>query len=287
MTPLVSTAWLAEHLAEPGVVVCDCSFHLPTDKRHAATEFAMARIPGARFFDVEVIADQATDLPHMLPSPEDFARMMGERGIGSDSTVVFYDQKGLFSAARGWWMLAVFGHDRAAVLDGGLPKWRAEGRRVESGGAPEPTPAIFQAQLQPELVRSLVAMRAAVASGDSLILDARGASRFAGTVPEPRPGLRSGHMRGARNLPYTDLLAADGTLLPPEQLRRRFAAAGVDGLLPVVTSCGSGISAAVLSLALVVAGLPRGALYDGSWAEWGASPETAAETVLDPETHAP
>jgi thiosulfate/3-mercaptopyruvate sulfurtransferase len=287
MTPLVSTAWLAEHLAEPGLIICDCSFYLPAEKRHAATEFAMARIPGARFFDVELISDQATDLPHMLPSADDFARMMGEIGIGSDSTVIFYDQKGLFSAPRGWWMLAAFGHDRAAVLDGGLPKWRAEGRRVESGAAADPMPALFTSRPRPELVRDLAAIRAAVATGEPLILDARAAPRFAGTVPEPRPGLRSGHMRGARNLPYTDLLAEDGRLLPPEQLRERFAAAGVDGARPVVTSCGSGVSAAVLSLALVVAGLPRGALYDGSWAEWGASPETAAETVLDPETHAP
>jgi thiosulfate/3-mercaptopyruvate sulfurtransferase len=282
MMPLVSTDWLAERLGEPGLVVCDCSFHLPVDGRDATAEYRSARIPGARFFDIETIADRSTGLPHMLPTASAFAEMVGALGIDNDSTVIFYDQKGLFSAARGWWMMAVFGHDRAAVLDGGLPKWRAEGRPVDSA-APTAVPAAsFTPRPQPELVRDFAAMRDLVRSDSAVILDARGASRFAGTVPEPRPGLRSGHMRGARNLPFTELLAEDGTMLPPDQLRDRFAAVGADGARPVVTSCGSGVTAAVLSLGLAVAGLPRGALYDGSWAEWGSCPDTAP----DSEPHA-
>jgi thiosulfate/3-mercaptopyruvate sulfurtransferase len=282
MTPLVSTAWLAERLGEPGLVVCDCSFHLPGDGRDAAAEYRSARIPGSRFFDIETIADGSTGLPHMLPTASVFAEMVGALGIDDDSTVIFYDQRGLFSAARGWWMMAVFGHDRAAVLDGGLPKWRAEGRPVDTAPPIAVAAASFTSRPRPELVRDFAAMRNLVQNDSAVILDARGASRFAGTVPEPRPGLRSGHMRGARNLPFTELLGSDGTMLLPGQLRARFAAAGVDGTRPVVTSCGSGVTAAVLSLGLAVAGLPRGALYDGSWAEWGSRPDTAP----DSEPHA-
>jgi thiosulfate/3-mercaptopyruvate sulfurtransferase len=217
----------------------------------------------------------------MLPSAEDFAELVGALGISRRSTVVFYDQVGLFSAARGWWMMRVFGHDAAAVLDGGLPKWRAENRPLETAAAVLPSPVSFEPVPRPKLVRDLAAMQAIVADGSALILDARPAGRFAGTAPEPRPGIRGGHMPGAHNIPISQLLAADGTMLPPDQLRARFAAEGADGTRPVVTTCGTGVTAAVLTLGLAVAGLPPGALYDGSWSEWGGRPDTAVESQTD------
>ena len=281
MTPLVSTEWLAAHLADPDLVVCDCSFYLPNDPRNAAALFAEVRIPGARFFDIDAIKDTAADLPHMLPSAETFAEMAGALGISNASTVVFYDQIGLFSAARGWWMMRVFGHERAAVLDGGLPKWRSETRPLETAGAVLPSPVTFTPAPRPDLVRDVGAMQGIVADDSALILDARPAGRFAGTAPEPRPGLRGGHMPGAHNIPFNQLLAPDGTMLPPDMLRARFAAEGADGSRPVVTSCGTGVTAAVLTLGLAVAGLPPGALYDGSWSEWGARPDTAVESQTD------
>jgi thiosulfate/3-mercaptopyruvate sulfurtransferase len=192
--------------------------------------------------------------------------------------VVFYDQKGLASASRGWWLMGLFGHDRAAVLDGGLPKWRAEGHPVESG-EPEPAPvAHFRPDFRAERLRGIGDMLANVETGAALVLDARAAGRFTAKVPEPRAGMRSGHIPGSRNLPYGELLAPDQTLLPPEQLRARLAAAGVDGTVPVITSCGSGVTATILTLAMVRAGLPPGAVYDGSWTEWAGRPDTPVET---------
>jgi thiosulfate/3-mercaptopyruvate sulfurtransferase len=281
MTPLVSTEWLDASLADPDLVVCDCSFYLPNDHRNAAALFAEARIPGARFFDIDAIKDRTTDLPHMLPAPGTFAEMVGALGISAASRVVFYDQIGLFSAARGWWMMRVFGHDRVAVLDGGLPKWRAENRLLETGAPVRPAPVTFAPAPRPELVRDIAAMQAIVADRSALILDARAAGRFAGTAPEPRPGLRGGHMPGAHNIPFNELLEADGTMLPADRLRARFAAEGADGARPVVTTCGTGVTAAVLTLGLAVAGLPTGALYDGSWSEWGGRPDTAVESQND------
>ncbi|MCB8880809.1 3-mercaptopyruvate sulfurtransferase [Acidisoma cellulosilytica] len=281
MTPIVTTDWLADHLDDPDIVVCDCSFYLPNDPRNAAGLFAEARIPGARFFDIDAIKDATSDLPHMLPSPGVMAEHMGRLGISNAAKIIFYDQLGLFSAARGWWMMRVFGHDRAAVLDGGLPKWRAEGRPLDTSAPVASIAAVFTPAERADLVRDLTAMKAIVEDGSALILDARPDGRFAGTAPEPRAGVRGGHMPGAHNIPFNQLLAADGTMLPPDQLRARFVAEGADGSRPVVTSCGTGVTAAVLTLGLAVAGLPEGALYDGSWTEWGGRPDTQVEAATD------
>jgi thiosulfate/3-mercaptopyruvate sulfurtransferase len=278
MTPLVSTDWLAENLGRPDLAICDCSFYLPTDPRNARALFEAAHIPGARFFDIDAIKDTTSSLPHMLPPAAEFEEMVGALGLSNASTIVFYDQLGLFSAARGWWMMRVFGHAKVAVLDGGLPKWRAERREVDTGVPTPPAPARFSAALHAEQLRDLGAMKTIVADRSAVILDARPAGRFAGTAPEPRLGLRGGHMPGAASLPHSELLEPDGTLRPVEVLRTRFLAAGADGTRPIVTTCGTGVTAAVLTLGLAVAGLPTGALYDGSWSEWGADPTTIVES---------
>jgi thiosulfate/3-mercaptopyruvate sulfurtransferase len=278
MSNLVSTEWLDVHLRDPEVVVLDATLYLPQEGKNAAAEFAAAHIPGARFFDIDEIADQDTDLPHMVPTPGRFAKLVGALGVGNDTMVVFYDQNGTYFSARAWWMMGLFGHDRAAVLSGGLKKWRAEGRAVETGAPLPATPKAFLPAFRAERLRGVGDMIANVESRAALVLDARGAPRFHAQVPEARPGLRSGHIPGARNLPYTELLGPDGTLLPADQLRARFAAAGVDGKTPVVTSCGSGVSATVLTIAMVEAGLPHGAVYDGSWTEWGGRADTPVET---------
>jgi thiosulfate/3-mercaptopyruvate sulfurtransferase len=275
MGPLVSTEWLAEHLGRPDLAVFDTTKYLPNEGRDGAAEFLSAHIPGARFFDIDVVADQETTLPHMVPTPGRFERLMGEMGVSNDSLVVFYDQKGIASSARGWWLMGLFGHDAAAVLDGGLPKWVREGRPVEQGTPEAPAPAQFRASFRAERLRGVGDMMAA--DEHRIVLDARAAGRFAGTAPEPRPGLPSGHMPGSHNLPFTELLGPDGTMLPPEALRARFAAAGVDGGRSVVTSCGTGVTAAILTLGLVQAGLPQGAVYDGSWTEWAGRPDTIKE----------
>jgi len=276
--PLVSTSWLAERLGKSGVLVFDATKYLPNEPRDGRTEFLAGHIPGARFFDIDEIADQDTDLPHMVPAPGRFARLAGALGIGNDSFVVFYDQKGQASAARGWWLMRLFGHENAAVLDGGLPKWLAEGR-ARASGAPMPAkPHGFRPNFRAARLRGIGDMLANLASGAELVLDARAAPRFAAQVPEPRPGVRAGHIPGARNLPYTELLAPDQTFLPADALRARLAAAGVDGSRPVVTSCGTGVTAAILTLAMTLAGLPEGAVYDGSWAEWGSRADTPVET---------
>jgi thiosulfate/3-mercaptopyruvate sulfurtransferase len=277
MEPLVGTDWLAGELGKPDLVVFDATKYLPTESQDGMTEFLKGHIPGARFFDIDVVADQDTDLPHMVPTPGRFAKLMAEMGVSNASRIVFYDQKGLASAARGWWLMGLFGHDRAAVLDGGLPKWKAEGRAVEDGPAATPTPGQFRPDFRAARLRGIGDMLRDVASGETVILDARPAGRFTAAVPEPRAGMRSGHMPGAASLPYVELLNPDQTLRPPAELRARFAAAGADGSRPIVTSCGSGVTAAILTLGLRRAGLPEGALYDGSWTEWGGRPDTPIE----------
>lgn len=271
MPPLVSSDWLAAACDAPDLRILDASFYLPAETRDPRALFQQAHIPGARFFDIDEIADpEERELPHMVPSAARFARLVGALGIGNDHRVVVYDQKGLFSAARAWWLFGLFGHDRVAVLDGGLPKWRAEARPLETGDVPPAVPVRFVPRLRAARLRGLADIAENVATGAELVLDARPAGRFAGTAPEPRPGLRGGHIPGSVNVPASDLLGPGQTLLPAAALRARFAQAGVDGTRPVVTSCGSGVSAAILTLGLRVAGLPEGALYDGSWTEWAS-----------------
>ncbi|HKM61818.1 MAG TPA: 3-mercaptopyruvate sulfurtransferase [Acidisphaera sp.] len=274
--PLVDTDWLAAHLGH--VMVFDATKFLPNQNRDGRAEYLAAHIPGAGYFDIDAIADADTDLPHMVPAPGRFAKLVGALGIGNDSAVIFYDNNDMMWASRAWWMLGTFGHDNAAVLDGGLAKWRAEGRPVEAGTPPAPTPATFRPDFRARHLRGIGDMLRNVRTQDELVLDARGAPRFHAQVPEPRAGMRSGHIPGSANLPYADLLTEAKTLRPSAELRARFAQAGVDGSRAVVTSCGSGVSATVLTLGMVLAGLPEGAVYDGSWTEWGGRPDTPIET---------
>jgi thiosulfate/3-mercaptopyruvate sulfurtransferase len=278
---LVSTDWLAAHLDAPDLVVLDGSWHLPTDKRDAKAEYAAAHIPGALFFDIDDLSDESSPLPHMLPSQVKFASRMKQLGIGDGMRVVVYDCSalGLFSAARAWWMFRALGHEDVAVLDGGFKKWRAEGRTVTAEPPVVRSARHFTPRLNAALVRDIGDMKALVARGNEQIADARSAGRFEGREPEPRPGLRGGHIPGARNVPFASLLNADGTIKSEAELRCAFEAAGIDLRRSVVTSCGSGVTAAVLSLALSRIGLSNSGLYDGSWAEWGQqSLDTPVET---------
>ena len=277
MKALVSTEWLAAQLESSDLIVFDASWYMPAEGRDPRAEYRLAHIPGALFFDIDAIADTESALPHMVPTAARFERMIGALGVAAASRVVFYDQKGVFSSARGWWLMRLFGHERCAVLDGGLPKWRREGRALEHGAGPTPAAAVFRASLNARYLRGLGDVLENLRSQRELLLDARAADRFHARVPEPRAGLRGGHVPGSRSLPYTELLSAEQTLLPAAQLRAHFEARGVGEHSPVVTSCGSGLTAAVLNLALEVAGLPMGALYDGSWSEWGARADTPVE----------
>ena len=266
---LVETDWLAAHLDAPDVVVLDGSWHLPTAKRDPRAEYDAEHIPGAIFFDIDSISDKSSSLPHMLPSTVDFASRMKKMGIGDGMRVVVYDSVGMFSAARVWWMFRVMGHEDVVILNGGLPKWKAEGRPVTPEATAPRTERHFTPRFNAELVRDLEDMKRLVASGGAQIADARGPGRFSGAEKEPRQGLRSGHMPGARNVHYATLLNADGTFKSPAELHKVFEAAGVDPSKPVVTTCGSGVTASIVSLALALLGHPGSGLYDGSWTEWG------------------
>lgn len=270
--PLVSTAWLADRLGAPDIRVLDASWHMPDAGRDAAAEYRAAHIPGAQFFDIDDIADTTSALPHMLPTAEKFISRVRRLGVGDGHRVVVYDSAGLFSAARAWWMFRAFGHRDVAVLDGGLPRWLAERRPVEDA-VPTARDRHFSGMRDGSVVRDVTQVAAAMKLGGEQIVDARSPARFRGEEPEPRPGLRAGHIPGSVNVPYRAVLNADGTMKDPAALRALFAAAGVDLSRPIVNTCGSGVTACILSLAQMRAGAARTAVYDGSWAEWGAYPD--------------
>ena len=286
MTPadrdaLVSTDWLAANLADPGLRIVDATWHLPTAGRDARAEHAARRVPGATFWDIDEIADPANPLPHMLPDADAFAAHMAALGIADDSRVVLYDAVGSMTAPRAWWTLRQFGHERAALLDGGLIKWLAEGRPVDTS-LPPPAPPSREARFIPARrageVRTLDDLRANLATGAEQVLDARSAGRFLGVEPEPRPQCRPGHIPGSLNLPYDRLIDREsGTFLAADALAAKFADAGIDLSRPVVTTCGSGVTACVLALGLHLLGHDRVGVYDGSWSEWGARQDTPVE----------
>lgn len=265
---LVSTDWLKDHLRDPDLRILDASWYLPAEGRDARAEYDAAHIPGARFFDIDEISDQRSDLPHMAPPVEKFMSRLRKMGVGDGHQVVVYDGAGLFSAPRVWWLFRLMGKTDVAVLDGGFPKWQAEGGPVE-----DLPPVIRDRHMtvrrQAHVVRDVTQVASAAKLGDHEILDARSPGRFSGTEPEPRDGLRSGHIPGSKNVHYRTLLNADGTMKDPEALRAVFDMAGVDLAKPVITTCGSGVTAAVINLALSRMGKDNHALYDGSWAEWG------------------
>jgi thiosulfate/3-mercaptopyruvate sulfurtransferase len=267
---LVETDWLASHLTAPDVIVLDGSMHLPTVGRNAKAEYVAAHIPGTLFFDIDAIADKSNPLPHTLPSTVQFASQMKKMGIGDGSRIVVYDSEGLYSAARVWWMFRTMGHDDVAVLNGGLKKWRAEKRPLEDLPPPLRTARHFTPRFRADLVRDWQDVKGAIGDGTVQIVDARAAPRFAGSVPEPRAGLRAGHIPSSKNVPFQSLLKPDGTLKPVVELAAIFKSAGVDIGRPVVASCGSGVTAGVVAFALAQLGHPDAAVYDGSWTEWGA-----------------
>jgi thiosulfate/3-mercaptopyruvate sulfurtransferase len=275
---LVSTEWLEARLGGPGLRVVDGSWYLPGRGRDAAAEYAAGHIPGAVFFDLDASSDPASPLPHMLPDADHFARRMAELGLSDGDDLVVYDGSGVnLSAPRVWWTFRTFGHERAAVLDGGMPRWRREGRPVEAGVVSLPA-GRFTARLDRARLRDLAAVRANLGSGAEQVVDMRSAGRFAGAEPEPRAGLRGGHIPGSLNLPFNELVSADGTLLPLSELRHRITLAGVDPARALIATCGSGTSACALIHALHVLGYDQAALYDGAWTEWGGREDTPVAT---------
>jgi len=277
---LVSTEWLAARMDAPDVKILDASYNpapgMPLDANHR-----IEHIPGARFFDIDEIADTSNPLPHMLPAPEKFVSRVRRMGIGDGDQVVVYDDKGLYSAARAWWMFRVMGHDDVVVLDGGLPKWKAEGRPTSNEPPGHASEKHFTARLQRDLVSDLDDMRRICEAGGAQTIDARSPERFAGIAPEPRPVSRAGHIPGSVNLPYAALFNRDGTMRTPEEIRQLFEAARVNLNQPIATTCGSGVTACILALGLAMLGHERASVYDGSWTEWGATPDTPVATGPD------
>ncbi len=267
---LVETDWLEAHLNAPDVIIVDGNWYLPNDPRDSYEEHLQARIPGAIFFDIDKISDKSSSLPHMLPSPEQFSSQMREMGIGDGMRVVVYDAQGMFSAARVWWTFRAMGKDDVAVLNGGLAKWTAEGRPQEDGPPNERGVRHFTSRRNAQLIRDRDEILKVMDDGSEQIVDARAADRFRGQAPEPRAGLRSGHIPGSLNLPYPELLNSDGTFKQADELKKVFETAGVDLAMPVTNTCGSGVTASIAALALAILGHRHVSVYDGSWSEWGA-----------------
>jgi thiosulfate/3-mercaptopyruvate sulfurtransferase len=280
--PFVSTGWLEERLNDPDLVVIDGSWYLPTQNRDPEAEYLAGHIPGAVRFDIDTVKDRASPLPHMLPSPEEFANAVGALGISEGMTIVVYDGAGLFAAPRVRWTFRVFGARHVAILEGGFPTWVSEGRPVETGPARRREARTFTPSYDKGAVAGISDVQDALRSGNAQIVDARPAERFRGEAPEPRPGLRTGHMPKSLNLPFAKLIE-NGRLKDRGEIAQALDQAGVDPGRPVISSCGSGVSAAILSLALETAGRPAGAVYDGSWAEWGGREDLPVETDLPPK----